>query len=290
MGLHVLITGGAGFIGSHLADRLLAHNHSVTVIDDLSTGRYENLGHLEGHARFCFANETVLNAAVLDRLGSECDIIIHLAAAVGVKLIVSRLVRTIETNIGGTEAALRVAHRYRSKVLIASTSEIYGKNSRVPFTEDDDRVMGSTTKSRWAYAESKAIDEFLAFAYHRERGLPVVVFRLFNTVGPRQTGEYGMVVPRFAEAALRGQPEGWYLSFMERLLAGSEPVLTLLADDPFDGDPPRYARSTLYLYTFGTPDERRAGTWWRRTKVGPFGPTLTLNADGVLRALGPLGR
>jgi len=202
---HYLITGGAGFIGSHLAEALLAQGDHVTVIDNLSTGRFENIVHLTDHPHFRFAIDTITSEVVMDRLGSECDVIFHLAAAVGVELIVRDPVRVIETNILGTHAVLKVANRYRKKVLIASTSEIYGKNSHVPFHEDDDRLLGPTTRSRWSYSTSKAVDEFLGLAYYRQMGLPVVIFRLFNTVGPRQTGQYGMVVPRFAGQALRGE-------------------------------------------------------------------------------------
>jgi UDP-glucose 4-epimerase len=201
-----LITGGAGFIGSHLAEALLARGHHVTIIDDLSTGSLANVQHLIGHERFRFAIETIGNEMVLDRLASECDVIFHLAAAVGVQLIIQRPVHTIETNVMGTEAVLKAALRYRARVLVASTSEVYGKNERVPYSEDDDVVLGPTVRNRWAYAASKMVDEFLALAYYREHGLPVTVFRLFNTVGPRQTGQYGMVVPRFVQQALAGQP------------------------------------------------------------------------------------
>jgi UDP-glucose 4-epimerase len=201
----VLITGGAGFVGSHLADRLLSMRHKVSVIDNLSTGRVENIQHLLAHPNFHFARASITNELVLDRLASEADVIVHLAAAVGVKLIVERPVHTIETNILGTEAVLRVAHRYSSRVLIASTSEVYGKGARIPFTENDDVLLGATDKSRWAYAASKMVDEFLGLAYHREHGLPVVVFRLFNTVGPRQTGHYGMVIPRLMRQAMRNE-------------------------------------------------------------------------------------
>ena len=204
--LHTLVTGGAGFIGSHLAEALLERGHHVTVIDNLSTGRFENIAHLTDHPRFRFAIDTITNEVVMDRLVSECDVIFHLAAAVGVELIVKDPVHVIETNILGTHAVLKVANRYRKKVLIASTSEIYGKNNHVPFREDDDRLLGPTTKARWSYSTSKAVDEFLGLAYHRQMGLPVVIFRLFNTVGPRQTGRYGMVVPRFVQQALRGEP------------------------------------------------------------------------------------
>lgn len=204
--MNILITGGAGFIGSHLSDRLLGDGHRVTVIDDLSTGRWENIAHLEGAPGFQFVHETIMCESVMDRLVSECHMIYHLASAVGVELIVSRPVEVIERCILGTELVLKTAHRYRKKVLLASTSEVYGKSARVPFSEDDDRLLGPTTKSRWSYSCSKAIDEFLALAYHKEKHLPVVIVRLFNTVGPRQTGQYGMVVPRFVQQALAGAP------------------------------------------------------------------------------------
>ncbi|MCB0238160.1 MAG: GDP-mannose 4,6-dehydratase, partial [Anaerolineae bacterium] len=190
---HALITGGAGFIGSHLAETLLARGDSVTVIDDLSTGSFANIEHLTGNPRFRFAIESITNEVVLDRLASECNVIYHLAAAVGVQLIIQQPVHTIETNVMGTEAVFKAALRYRAKVLVASTSEVYGKSGRVPFAEDDDITLGPTSRNRWAYAATKMVDEFLALAYHREHGLPVVIFRLFNTVGPRQTGRYGMV-------------------------------------------------------------------------------------------------
>ncbi len=204
--MRYLITGGAGFIGSHLCELLLNAGHHVVAIDDLSTGRMENIGHLRPLPHFQFVRETVDNSQVLDRLTSESEVVIHLAAAVGVQLIVEDPVRTIRTNINSTEAVLVAAHRYGCKVLLASTSEVYGKGVRVPFREDDDRLMGPTIRSRWAYAESKAVDEFLGLAYHHQYGLPVVIMRFFNTVGPRQTGRYGMVVPRFVRAALRDEP------------------------------------------------------------------------------------
>jgi UDP-glucose 4-epimerase len=206
----VLITGGAGFIGSHLAEALLERGHRVTIVDDLSTGRFENIAHLTGDPRFHFAIESITNEAVMDRLVSECSLIFHLAAAVGVQLIVESPVHTIETNIMGTEAVLKAALRYRAKVLIASTSEVYGKGNAIPFREDDDVVLGPTSRSRWSYAASKMVDEFLALAYYREKGLPIAVFRLFNTVGPRQTGRYGMVIPRFVGQALRKEPLSVY--------------------------------------------------------------------------------
>lgn len=201
-----LVTGGAGFIGSHMCELLLSQGHRVVAIDNLSTGRPENITHLRPLPHFQFVRETIDNAQVLDRLTSESDVVVHLAAAVGVQLIVQDPVHTIQTNIMGTEAVLAAAHRYGCKVLIASTSEVYGKGVRVPFHEDDDRLMGPTTRSRWAYATSKAVDEFLGLAYHSQYGLPVVIMRLFNTVGPRQTGRYGMVVPRFVRQALNEEP------------------------------------------------------------------------------------
>lgn len=201
-----LITGGAGFIGSHLAEALLTDGHRVRVIDNLSTGSLENIAHLRAHPQFAFARACITNTTVLDRLASEADVIVHLAAAVGVQLIVERPVHTIETNVMGTEAVLKAALRYGCHTLIASTSEVYGKGCKLPFSEDDDVILGATSRSRWAYAASKMVDEFLGLAYQREFGLPVVVVRLFNTVGPRQTGRYGMVIPRFVGQALRGEP------------------------------------------------------------------------------------
>ncbi len=204
--LHALITGGAGFIGSHLAEYLLAQGQRVTVIDNLTTGRLKNITHLEINPNFQLVVEDVRNALVLDRLMSECDIVYHLAAAVGVHKIINEPINTLEVNIGGTEMVLKTARRYRRKVMIASTSEVYGKGVQFPFREDDDSLLGPTSKNRWAYAASKAVDEFLARAYHDETGLEVVLFRLFNTVGPRQMGQYGMVLPRFVQAALKGEP------------------------------------------------------------------------------------
>jgi len=201
-----LITGGAGFIGSHLADAYLQRDCDVYVIDDLSTGKIENIQHLKGNKRFHYTIESVHNQPVTAELVDQCDVIFHLAAAVGVKLIVESPVRTIETNVRGTEVVLSLANKKKKKVLIASTSEVYGLSSDVPFREDGNLVMGATTKGRWSYACSKAIDEFLALAYWREKKLPTIVVRLFNTVGPRQTGQYGMVIPTFVKQALAGRP------------------------------------------------------------------------------------
>lgn len=204
--LTYLVTGGAGFIGSHLIETLLAQGHRVLAMDDFSTGRPANIQHLVGHPDFHFARANINDGIVLDRLTSQADVVVHLAAAVGVKLIVEDPVHTIEDNVLGTEVVLKAALRYGRRVLIASTSEVYGKGVKVPFNEEDDVVLGSTSKNRWAYAASKMVDEFLGLAYHHEYGLPVVIFRLFNTVGPRQTGHYGMVVPRFVDQALQGKP------------------------------------------------------------------------------------
>ena len=200
----VLITGGCGFIGSHLAEALLSDGHQVTVIDNLSTGSLDNIAHLAGNGNFRYVIDTVLNEAVLDRVASECRVIFHLAAAVGVELIIKDPVNVIETNILGTAAVLKAAAPNRRAVLLASTSEIYGKSEATPFREDSDRLLGPTTRWRWSYSTSKAVDEYLGLAYHRQLGLPVTVFRLFNTVGPRQSGHYGMVIPRFVEQALAG--------------------------------------------------------------------------------------
>ena len=204
--MKALITGGAGFIGSHLAEALLRADYEVVALDDLSTGNLSNLQHVLDDRRFRFVHDDVRNQETAHVLVEQCDVVFHLAAAVGVQLIVDRPVHTIETNIHGTEVVLSVANKFRKKVLLASTSEVYGKSEKVPFREDDDTVLGSTRYSRWSYACSKAIDEFLGLAYHQQFGLPVVVARLFNTVGPRQTGQYGMVIPRFVERALAGQP------------------------------------------------------------------------------------
>ena len=204
--MKVLITGGAGFIGSHLAERLLAAGNQVFVLDDLSTGSIENIDHLIGRRGFEYRIGSVTDAPLVAELVDRCDATVHLAAAVGVRLIVEHPVHTIHTNIHGTQVVLDAAARKRKLVLVASTSEVYGKRTRVPFSEDDDLVLGPTTHSRWAYACSKALDEWLALAYADEKGVPVIVVRFFNTVGPRQTGRYGMVLPNFAAQAVAGEP------------------------------------------------------------------------------------
>jgi UDP-glucose 4-epimerase len=201
-----LITGGAGFIGSHLAERLLERGDQVLLMDNLSTGSMENIRHLKKYDRMHYFLEPLENRQVLAELVDEADVIFHLAAAVGVKLIVESPVRTIETNVNGTQMVLEAAARKRKLVFAASTSEVYGKNTNVPFREDGDLVLGPTTKGRWSYAASKALDEFLALSYWKEKRLPVVIARLFNTVGPRQTGRYGMVLPNFVQQALEGAP------------------------------------------------------------------------------------
>lgn len=203
--MRALITGGAGFIGSHLSDALLQAGHRVHILDDLSTGAIENIRHIRDHANLELTIESAANTQVVAELVDQADVVYHLAAAVGVELIVESPVRTIETNVHCTEVVLAQASKKRKPVLVASTSEVYGKSTALPFHEDGDIVMGATTKGRWAYACSKAIDEFLAVAYWQERKLPTVVVRLFNTVGPRQTGQYGMVVPRFVRSALAGR-------------------------------------------------------------------------------------
>lgn len=204
--MKILITGGAGFVGSHLADRFIQDGHSVTVIDDLSTGRYSNIAHLEGNDRFRLIIDTILNQRLMEELIRDTDRVFHMASAVGVRLIMENPVRTIETIFHGTDVVLKFCSRYRKRVLIPSTSEVYGKGASVPFRESDDLLTGATDKHRWAYACAKTLDEFLALAHWKETRLPVVVVRLFNTVGPRQTGQYGMVVPRFVGAALDNQP------------------------------------------------------------------------------------
>jgi nucleoside-diphosphate-sugar epimerase len=204
--MRALITGGAGFVGSHLAEALLQQGNSVTVLDDLSTGSIANIRHLKRDRRFEYVIDSVMNRAVLAELVDECSIVFHLAAAVGVRLVVESPVRTLHTNVRATELVLEAAKKKKKTVLITSTSEVYGKATKIPFQEDDDLVIGPPVRGRWSYACSKAIDEFLAIAYHREYAVPVILVRLFNTVGPRQTGTYGMVLPRFVGQALSGSP------------------------------------------------------------------------------------
>jgi UDP-glucose 4-epimerase len=203
--MRIFITGGAGFIGSHLAEHHLARGDEVYVVDDLSTGSIENIDHLKSNPKFTYYIDTITNQYLTAELVDLCDIIYHLAAAVGVRLIVESPVRTIETNVRGTEVVLNLAAKKRKRVIVASTSEVYGKRDRIPFSEDDDLIMGATTKARWSYACSKAIDEFLALAYWKEKKVPTTIVRLFNTVGPRQTGRYGMVIPNFVRQALSGE-------------------------------------------------------------------------------------
>jgi len=204
--MRVLITGGAGFIGSHLADRLLDRGDEIIILDDLSTGRLENIAHLTGRADTEFVLGSILNVDLVDHVVSRVDAVYHLAAAVGVELIVEKPLESLLTNIRGTETVFEKAHKYGKRILVTSTSEIYGKNTSDRLTEDEDRILGSPLKSRWSYSEAKAIDEILAYTYWREKGLESVIVRLFNTVGPRQTGSYGMVVPRFVHQALRNEP------------------------------------------------------------------------------------
>lgn len=204
--MKILLTGGAGFIGSHLAEKLLKDGHQVSVIDNLSTGKYSNIIHLVRKKNFSYTIDSILNREVMEKLIEKTDRIYHLAAAVGVKYIIDNPLLSLKTNIVGTENVLEFANRYKKKVLIASTSEIYGKNDTIPFKEEADRLLGSTHISRWSYSSAKAIDEFLALAYFREKKLPVVIVRCFNTVGPRQTGQYGMVIPKFVKNALLNHP------------------------------------------------------------------------------------
>jgi len=203
--MKIVITGGAGFIGSHLVERLLIENHKVTIIDDLSTGSFENIKQFTKNKNFAFVIESILNKTVMDRIISECDYIYHLAAAVGVEMVVNDPVHTIETNVLGTDMVLKIANRYRKPIVIASTSEIYGRGVSERFKEDDDRLMGAIQNHRWSYACSKSLDEFLALAYFKQKELPVTVCRFFNTIGTKQTGQYGMVVPRFVQKAIRNQ-------------------------------------------------------------------------------------
>lgn len=248
--LHVLITGGAGFIGSHLAEELLGRDHDVHVLDDLSTGSMGNIRHLRVHPRFGYTIDSCHDARVVAELVDDADYVYHLAAAVGVQLIVDSPVRTIETNVHCTEIVLAQACKKRKPVFVASTSEVYGKSSVLPFREDGDIVMGATTRGRWAYACSKALDEFLAIAYHRERGLPTVVGRMFNTVGPRQTGRYGMVVPTFVRQAVRGEPITVHgTGEQQRCFCHVRDVVSALAD--------LAARDDVYgeVFNIGSTDE-----------------------------------
>ena len=204
--MKALITGGAGFIGSHLAEYLVARGDRVIALDNLSTGRHENIEHLLGRPDFEFCLGSILNADLVDDVVSRADVVFHLAAAVGVELIVERPMESLQTNLRGSEVVLEKAHKYGRPVLVTSTSEIYGKNGHGSLAEEDDRVLGSPLKSRWSYSTAKAIEEILAYTYWKEKGLPTVIVRLFNTVGPRQTGHYGMVVPRFVSQAIKGEP------------------------------------------------------------------------------------
>jgi len=214
--MNALVTGGAGFIGSHICERLLDDGCQVTVIDNLSTGSPANISKCRDNPNFHFVEGDIRDVRLMERLARECDVIYHLAAAVGVQLIADKPVHTIETNIGGTEVVLDAANKFGRKTLIASSSEVYGKNEKVPFDEDDDIVLGSTRFSRWSYACGKAIDEFLGLAFHQEYGLAVVISRFFNTIGPRQTGQYGMVVPRFVRWALENKPLAIYGTGQQR--------------------------------------------------------------------------
>lgn len=239
--MRVFITGGAGFIGSHLAERLLARGDQVLILDDLSTGQMENIEHLIGDPSFDYRIGSALDAPLVGELVDRCDVTVHLAAAVGVRLIVERPVHTIETNTRGTEVVLAAATKKRKLVVVASTSEVYGKSPNIPFREDQDLQLGPTTHSRWAYACSKALDEWLAFAYQREKGLPVIVIRFFNTVGPRQTGAYGMVLPAFAGQAIQNQPITVYGSGSQSRCFGHvrdavEGLLRLMASADAVGD------------------------------------------------------
>jgi len=204
--MHILITGGAGFIGSHLCDALIAAGHAVTVLDDFSTGRHDNIAHLEGHPLFKLVCADIADEQIVRECVSQADRVYHLASAVGVRLIVEQPVRTIETIVHGTSVVMKACSRYRKPVLITSTSEVYGKSDKVPFSEEDDLVIGPSPRRRWGYACSKALDEFLAMAYWHHSRMPVVIVRLFNTVGPRQSGQYGMVLPRFVQQALKDEP------------------------------------------------------------------------------------
>jgi UDP-glucose 4-epimerase len=250
MNMKILVTGGAGFIGSHLSDKLVAEGHEVTVIDDLSTGSIHNLQQVSGAKNFRLVVDDMLNAQTLSPLVQETDLIYHLAAAVGVKLIVNQPVRTIETNIRGSERLFSFANKWRKPVVFASTSEIYGKNDKVPFKEEDDMVFGPTSRSRWSYGCSKAIDEFLGLSYFRETNLPVILVRLFNTVGPRQSGQYGMVIPTFVEQALKNEPITVYGDGEQsRSFGHVHDVIRALIDLP------RYHQAWGEVFNLGNPQE-----------------------------------
>ncbi|MDH3813608.1 MAG: GDP-mannose 4,6-dehydratase [Acidobacteriota bacterium] len=301
----VLITGGCGFIGSHLAEILLNRGHAVAVIDDLSTGKLENVEHLRSNPDFDLVIDTILNSRVLDPLATECDVIFHLAAAVGVELIIRDPVHVIETNILGSAAVLKAAARHRCAVLLASTSEIYGKSEATPFDEESDRLLGPTTRWRWCYSTSKAVDEYLGLAYHRQIDLPVTVFRPFNTVGPRQTGHYGMVIPRFVEQALASGPLTVYgdgtqtRSFCDvrdvvRALVGlmSEPEA---AGGVFNVGSPNeisileLARTVLRL-VHGNQDTLTAGEVDDRIQLVPYDQAYEAGFEDMLRRVPNLSR
>jgi UDP-glucose 4-epimerase len=266
--MRILITGGAGFIGSHLADAYIERGDEVFVLDDRSTGAFDNIAHLKGHPRFHYTIDSVHKPWVVAELVDRCDVVFHLAAAVGVKLIVESPVRTIETNVHGTEVVLAQADKKKKKVLLASTSEVYGLSEQVPFKEDGPLVMGATTKGRWSYACSKALDEFLALAYWREKRLPTVVVRLFNTVGPRQTGQYGMVIPTFVKQALTGRPitvhgdgtQSRCFTYVGDVVA----ALTRLIEQP---------AAVGQVYNIGSDEEVSIGELARRVKMLTSSPS-----------------
>jgi nucleoside-diphosphate-sugar epimerase len=260
--MKVLITGGAGFIGSHLAERYLAEEDHVFVIDDLSTGSVENIRHLKAHERFEYFFDSVENRQLTTELVDECDVIFHLAAAVGVRLIVESPVRTIETNVRATELVLSLAAKKKKRVVITSTSEVYGKRTQMPFREDDDLLMGPSSKGRWSYACSKALDEFLALAYWKEKRVPTTVVRLFNTVGPRQTGRYGMVVPNFVQQALRNENITIFGDGTQRrcFLHVSDAVEALMALMP-------KTSAVGEVYNIGSPEEITIGALADKVKA-----------------------
>jgi UDP-glucose 4-epimerase len=261
--LRFLITGGAGFIGSHLAEELLARGHAVHVLDDLSTGSIDNVRHLKGDPRFSYTIETCASPSIVAELVDEADVVYHLAAAVGVELIVESPVRTIETNVHCTEVVLAQAAKKKKPVFVASTSEVYGKSAAFPFREDGDLVMGASTTGRWSYACSKAIDEFLALAYWKERKLPTVVGRMFNTVGPRQTGRYGMVVPKFVQQALAERPITVYGDGTQsRCFCHVQDVVTALVDLMLLGEP-AYGE----VFNIGSQEEITVGDLARRVRA-----------------------